>query len=138
MVAKVNNFLTRHRISVLSILLPDGTVHGATCHFVHTESPFQIIFVTEQDSRKVSGLLTGQTAQAAVTVGFSEEEWVELQMSGTIKLVTESELVAAREAFEAKFGGDLKSEKTLLIFIPAWWRFTEFKRADAEKIESGK
>lgn len=133
---KITSFLTRHRISVLSLLRSDNSVHGATVHFAHTDSPFEIVIVTETGSRKASALMPGKTAQASVVVGFSEEEWVELQMSGTVRMaVGADEHLKAKNAFELKFGGEIKDDKVILLFTPAWWRYTEFKRTDGAHIE---
>jgi len=136
---RIINFLTRHRVGVLSVVLPDGTVHGATCHLAHRDTPLQIYFVTEPTSRKCLSLQNGQIANASVVVGTSEEEWVEMQMSGKVQILSVAfDLSVGKSTFENKFGGELKPEKAILSFIPEWYRYSEFKRDQPLVIENGK
>jgi hypothetical protein len=133
---RITNFLDRHKICVLSLSLPDGKVHAATCHYAQLDNPLQIAIVTEETSRKGIALKDGREATAAVTIGFSEEEWVELQMSGTVKMVKDGEnYESGKEIFEGKFGGAMKPGHVILFFQPRWYRYTEFRRIPPVLIE---
>ena len=134
---RITNFLNLHRLSVFSVQMADGSIHAATCHFSHVDEPLIIYIVTDPTTRKVSNLLTGQTARAAVTIGFNEEEWIELQMSGDAKMVKEgTEFERGKIAFEEKFGGELKAGKVIVVFTPTWWRYSEFRRGAPVILES--
>ncbi len=72
---EVLGFLGMHKVCSLSIVLPDGSPHGAALHFSHIVEPLTFYFSTEKGSRKCQGLLNGEVGKASVVVGFSEEEW---------------------------------------------------------------
>lgn len=84
---KVLDYLTKERVSVLAVTLPDNLVYAATLHFSHNEEPFELYFSTENASRKCRGLLNGEIQKASFVVGFSESEWITLQMDGEVTAV---------------------------------------------------
>lgn len=136
--ARVTTFLSLHRIAVLSVTLAGGDIHSATCHFSHVEDPFTLFIVTDATTRKVSNMHNDQEVKAGMVIGFSEEEWIELQMSGTAKMVKDGvDFERGRHAFENKFGGELKSEKVIIVFTPQWWRYSEFRRPTPVILENG-
>jgi hypothetical protein len=102
--ARAVAFLAKHRISCLSVQLLDGSIHGAAIHYTYLPQTSQVIFNTSRTTVKCSPLLKGEIAQASVVVGFSEEEFIEVQMRGTLYLITEpTELAAAQQAHCAKY-----------------------------------
>ncbi len=126
---RIVSFLNLHRTAVLSVTLVDGSLHAATCHYAHADEPFTIFIVTEASTRKVSSIREGQVIKAAITIGFSEEEWIELQMSGSAKMVKEGiEFDKGKLTFEEKLGGELKPGRVIVVFTPDWWRYSEFRR----------
>lgn len=136
---RIDNFLERHRLAVLTVMMPDGSLHSSTCHFAHRGEPWQIYIVTEEKSRKCLPLQDNKIAKAAMVVGFSEEEWVELQMNGELRMYkTGFDYDTGKESFEDKFGGQMKSEKVVLIFTPTWYRYSEFKRNHPIVLETPK
>lgn len=125
-------FLAKHRMSCLSVQLLDGSIHGATIHYSHTVEPLQFIFNTNRSTVKCSPLLKGETASASVVVGFSEEEFIEIQMRGTVQLVTEAEEIKLlSEAHYAKYPDYQKHAtdpaRVFLVFKPDWYRYSEFR-----------
>lgn len=136
---RIDNFLKRHRLCVLTVTMPDGSLHSSVSHFAHRDEPWQMYMVTEETSRKCQPLQNGAVAKASMVVGFNEEEWVELQMSGEVQMHKEGfDHDTGRESFEDKFGGQMKTEKVILIFTPGWYRYSEFKRNHPLVLESAK
>lgn len=129
---RISHYLTSQKVCSLSNLLPDGSVHGAALHFSHSEEPLQLYFSVENSSRKCAGLLNGESVQAAVVVGFSEEEWLSLQLDGELQAVSDSEQLAKiQEIHYSKHPNSAKykdePETLFLLFTPKWWRYTDFK-----------
>lgn len=79
---QVIGFAYKHRICVLTTVLPDGTPHSATLHYATTKEPLTFILFTDRDSRKCSHFENGKKYPASLVVGFSEEEFTELQTEG--------------------------------------------------------
>lgn len=134
-------FLAKHNVSALTILLPDGTPHAAAVHFSHKSEPFTLFFSTHNTSRKATGLLNGESQKAAVVVGLSEEEWITFQAEGTISVITDSQQLAeaktthyAKNPGSKKFEGDPKA--VFLCFTPTWWRYTDFNTKPMTVISS--
>lgn len=116
---KVVDFLSKERMAVLVIVLPDGTPHTAAMHFVYKNDA--IYFSTHAKSKKVEGLTS---AKASVTIGFSEQNWVTLQMNGSIeKTESVKDLILTKYPESAKY----MDEKIIFLkFTSSWWRFTDF------------
>lgn len=126
------DFLAKERVCALVVTLPDGTPHAAAMHYSHAADPLIIYTQTENTSRKCQGLLAGQPVTASVVVGFSEQDWLTLQMDGQISLILDQErLPAIHQLHYAKHpqAEQYKSDPVtvFLEFTPTWWRFTDFK-----------
>jgi len=135
------DFLKSQRISTLAVLLPDSTVHGATLHYSHQAEPLKLFFSTENTSKKTQGLLDGASTSASVVVGFSEEEWITLQLDGTVKAILDpEELKQAKAIHYAKHPNSQKFENApetiFLAFTPNWWRYTDYNIKPLKIIES--
>ena len=135
---KIKNFLDRHRILVLSTLLKDGTPYCATCHYAFNEDG-HIIILTDKNSRKCEGLDFGKLNPASITIGFSEEEWIEFQSTGKLTVVPSQSPIYndLKSDYEKKFKTtlDLDNSDVFLIFDIQWGRYMEFKRDPIVKIE---
>lgn len=118
---KVVDFLNSERVAVLATMLADGTPHTSAMHFIYHDSA--LYFSTQPASRKAKDL-SGIT-KASVTVGFSEKDWITIQLDGTLeKSEFSEELHVAKYPEDAKhIGGDA----IFLKFTPIWWRYTDFK-----------
>jgi len=81
---KILNFLKKHPVCSLTTLLKDGLPHAAAVHYSHNENPMQLYSSTDKNSKKCEALLDGNTTKASVVIGFSEKEWITLQMDGEI------------------------------------------------------
>ena len=83
-------------------------------------------------SKKCQSLLEGEVGPASFVTGFSDEEWVTVQMDGEIKTVTDKdELVQIHAVYFVKNPGPEKykddPDTVFLKFTPNWYRYTEFK-----------
>lgn len=129
--SQVIEFLAKNRVSVLTTLLLDGSPHSATLHYSHIDEPLKFFFSTEKTSRKCKGLLDGKKVKASMVVGFSEEEWITLQMDGVVKAIIDlNELRKIHKIHYAKHPNSEKykddSATIFLKFAPKWWRYTDY------------
>jgi len=109
---------------VLATTLADGSPHASAMHFVYDTDV--LIFSTHFGNRKLSGLDIGHTA-VSVAVGFSEQDWITLQLDGHIEKMEAS---FAKKLILSKYPESEKhmDDKTIFLkFTPAWWRYTDFK-----------
>lgn len=115
---------------MVSVVLEDGTLHSASIHYSHSENPFRIFMQTANTTIKAQPFLNGQTGKGSFVIGFSEEEWLTLQMHGSIRSVTDpNELEEIYKIHYGKFPEVEKykgSETVTLEFVPQWWRYTDF------------
>lgn len=126
---KVIDFLTSERVGSLAIVMPDGTSNAAAMHFVYSDGV--IYFSTHVNSKKVEGLTT---AKASVTFGFSEKDWITLQMNGILEKTT-----SAKDLILAKYPENAKHMDETVVFLkftPTWWRYTDFKTNPPTFIEN--
>ncbi|OGM21349.1 hypothetical protein A2714_02535 [Candidatus Woesebacteria bacterium RIFCSPHIGHO2_01_FULL_38_9] len=128
---RVLEFLGKNRVSVLTTLLKDGTPHGATLHYSHKENPLELYFSTENTSRKCQTLKDGKVGKASVVIGFSEEEWITLQMDGSVQAILDE--VELKEVQSIHYPKHPNSEKfkndpatIFLKFTPTWFRYTDY------------
>ena len=128
---KIFDFLKNHRVSVVSTLRSDGSPHAAALHYSHKESPLTLYFSTENTSRKCQALLDGKPGKASVIVGFSEEEWITLQMDGEVRAILDkNELKKVHAIHYPKHPNSEKYKDDpatiFLAFTPSWWRYTDY------------
>lgn len=126
------DFLTKHRVCALATLLKDGSPHVSALHYSSNDKPLEVYIMTEKGSKKCEALLNAKPGKASFVTGFSEEEWITLQMDGEVKAVTnKKELQKIHKIHFAKHPEPEKykddPETLFLIFRPKWWRYTEYK-----------
>lgn len=124
-------FLEVNGICALSVVLPDGSIHSASMHFSHNNNPFELYFSTERSSRKCTGLLNGEVVKASVVVGVDDKMWKQLQISGDITMVSDSDEL--KRIMSIHYTKHKESEKykddpetVFLKFTPTWWKYTDF------------
>ncbi|OHB24890.1 MAG: hypothetical protein A2542_00630 [Parcubacteria group bacterium RIFOXYD2_FULL_52_8] len=134
------NLLNKERVSVLSVLLPDGRPHAAAMHYSFVVEPFRFYFQTTNTSLKAQGLQSGGGIRAAVVVGTSEVDWVTLQMHGSLCIVTDR--VELEKIYNVHYVKNPQAkqykndpETIFLEFAPGWWRFTDFTTQPETVIE---
>lgn len=136
------DFLTKHRVCSLTTLLTDGSPHASALHYSHINNPLTLYFSTENTSRKCSGLLQGEPAKSSVVIGFSEEEWITLQMDGEVKAIldettrNEIQKIHYKKHPTAKKYKDAP-ETIFLAFTPLWWRYTDYNSDPLTILSSG-
>lgn len=91
----------------------------------------ELYFGTENTSVKCQALLNGNPLKGSVVVGFSEEEWITLQMDGEVSaIVNKDELRAVHNIHYQKHPDSEKYKDApatiFLKFMPKWWRYTDF------------
>jgi hypothetical protein len=118
------DFLKTQRVGVLAVKMLDGSPHGATVHFAHTEDPFIFIFLTTPTYRKVEPLRKGKT-EASFVVGMDEINSKTFQLDGIAELSGTEYL---RSVYFAKFPEKVGKhpEDIFFTFTPTWWRYTDW------------
>ncbi len=136
---KIIEYIRKERICVLSVVQADGTSHSATVHFSHEENPLSLFIQTSNTSEKAKPFLKGETSKASMVIGFSEQEWLTLQMKGDMKIITDPE--ALEKAFKTHYKKHPEAEKrkgpdtVILQFTPTWLRYTDFTTRPKTVIE---
>ena len=126
------DFLAKHRVCAMAILLNDGSPHISALHYSHNDKPLEVYIMTESTSKKCEALLSGKSVRASFVTGFSEEEWITLQMGGNVRIESDKKELAkihkihfAKHPEPEKYKDD--PETAFLVFKPTWWRYTEYK-----------
>lgn len=140
---KVSDFLTKHRVCSWTTMLPDGTPHAAAVHFSHKDKPLELYTSTRDVSKKSGGLLKGEIVPGSVVIGFSEEEWITLQMDGEVVAITDkAELAKIHKIHYSKHPNSEKykddPDTLFLKFTPKWWRYTDFNAKPPKILSSEK
>lgn len=130
---EVLTFLSQNRICTLAIALPDGTPHAAVLHYSHQDSPLEIYFSTDRTSRKYQALITNKLAKASVVIGHSEQEWITLQLDGTLISITDPLILQTIQGIHYQKLPDAEKYKedpstVFLAFKPTWWRYTDYNQ----------
>lgn len=132
------NFVTKERVCVLSVLLPGGTPHSAALHYSHQDDPLKIFVQTTKNSEKVKGIINGEITKASLVIGFSEQNWLTLQMRGDLRVISDKNRLEEIYKIHYKKNPDAEQYKSspqtiFLEFTPLWWRYTDFN-TDPETI----
>ena len=77
---RILDFLKTERISVLTVLQPDGTPHSATVHFSFDEENSKFFFQTNNITVKAQSLINNPNGPSSLVIGFSEDAWKTLQI----------------------------------------------------------
>lgn len=128
-------YVRSQRVGVLSVELLDGSPHGATVHFAHTEDPLSFIFLTERAYKKCEAILEKGSVRASFVLGTDEGNMKTLQLDGDVKLINDKEL---EEIYFNKFP-DKKEvydgpDDIFLLFTPRWWRYTDWEKPEGKTI----
>jgi hypothetical protein len=127
--SEITELLEKEPVGLISILL-DKRPYSAAVHFSHRLNPLKIFVQTSNDTNKAKPFLDGSTGPASMVVGFSEQDWLTLQMSGSARAITNpDELKNIYKIHYAKHPNaeQYKGPDTLFLeFTPTWWRYTDF------------
>src|SRR5579872_5258129 len=122
MYQKVKDFLLHHTISVVSIMDLEGYPHSAALHYAFDPDSFTFYFFTSKNSHKAQTLVNGEIVKASVVIGFSDKEWITIQMEGKIHMgILPDEVFNAQALFYVKFpSADKTADIIPLIFKPSF------------------
>ena len=131
----------KERVCVISVALEDGSPHSAVVHYSHQAEPLKIFIQTYPTIKVQAVSAKGGSAKASVVIGFSEEEFVTLQMRGGVRIVSDQDYLEriyrihyAKHPDAEKYKGP---ETVFFEFTPTWYKYSDFK-GDPEKIIEGK
>ena len=128
--SKILKFLEKERVGVVSVILPSNISHSASVHLSHQKNPLKLFIQTTNTTEKVKPLLNGEVGKASMVIGFSEKDWITLQMRGEMKIVSNPEDLEKIYKIHYKKHPDAeqyKGPKTVFMeFTPNWWRYTDF------------
>lgn len=137
----ITDYLDQQRICVLGVEMPDGAPHAATVHFACSPEPFRFYFLTDIKSHKARPLADKQEVRATVVVGFDEAQMKTFQADGVIARLAGKDLDTFNRIYLAKFPEKRQfmtdpARVAALMFIPAWWRYTDMRDRDNKTIIS--
>ena len=141
MTPEILNYIQSQRVGVLAVEMMDGSPHAATVHIANTENPLVFYFETNREYRKCEPLFGREITRASLVIGSNETDMKTLQMDGNVRLLkTDEEKKAFQEIYLEKFPN--KKAKAAnpnvvpFVFIPTWWRFTDWTRPKGKIILS--
>jgi uncharacterized protein YhbP (UPF0306 family) len=127
---EILDYLKTQTVSVLAVEMNDGSPHGATVHFAHNEEPLMFFFETDRDYRKSEPLLKKGSTRATLVIGVDEKNKITFQLDGEARLLKEDEKELFNRVYFGKFPNKEKKvadpNSLFFVFIPAWWRFTDY------------
>ncbi len=135
---EILDYIKTQRVGVLAVEMLDGSPHGATVHFAHTEEPFVFYFETCRDYRKSEPLFGREASRASLVIGFDENNMKTFQTDGEIRLMKKEEMEFFNEVYYGKFpnkkGKWYGSDPVFFMFTPKWWRFTDWTKPEGKLI----
>lgn len=133
------DFLKTSQTCVISIEMMDGSPHAATVHFANSENPFMFCFVTDRNYRKSEPLLGREVSRASLVVGVDERNKKTFQADGEARVLKGEEGQLFKETYFGKFPQKHEAvmadhNSLLFVFIPTWWRFTDYTKKTGKLI----
>ena len=134
---EILEYLNTQRVGVIALEMLDGSPHGATVHFAHSENPFVFYFETSREYKKAEALLNRKNSRATLVIGTNEIDMKTLQLDGIVELIDIS-TPEIQSVYLGKFTEKReKSKEPKVIFFkftPTWWRFTDWKTPNGKLI----
>ncbi len=135
---EILGYLNTQRVGVIALEMLDGSPHGATVHFTHSENPFVFYFETYREYRKCEALFGKDKSRATFVVGVNETDMKTLQLDGIVELIKPEEKEVYDKFYFDKFPEKLEKSKdpkfVFFKFTPTWWRFTDWKTPNGKLI----
>ncbi len=126
----LQQFIQKERVGCLSVITVEGVPHAAAVHYSYKEDPLEFYIQTTNTTTKAQPFLGGKKGKVAFVIGFSEQDWLTLQMRGDVRIVTdigELEKIYTTHYLKHPDAEKYKGPQTVfLAFTPTWWRFTDF------------
>jgi general stress protein 26 len=132
--ARLFSFLRQGRVSVLSTCTSKGESHSSVMHYSCAAELPALYFSTDDRSAKAKDCR--ENPRGSVALGWSEVDWVTVQMRGGLRVLTlPAELEAAKAAHYAVHPNarqfDRDPHTLFLAFEPDWVRFSDLAAAPA-------
>ncbi len=139
MTQDILNYIKSQRVGVLAVEMMDGSPHAATVHFAHMDNPLTFFFETNREYRKAEPLYGREITRATFVIGSNESDMKTLQLDGEVRLLkNEDEKKMFNEIYLEKFPNKKEKAAALkfvsFLFIPTWWRFTDWTRPEGKLI----
>ena len=132
------DYIKTQRAGVLAVEMLDGSPHAATVHFAHTENPLVLYFETDRDYRKSEPLFGREVTRASFVIGSNETDMKTFQLDGEARLAKGTEKEVFDQVYFGKFPEKLKKSQNpkcvFFLFIPKWWRFTDWTTPNGKVI----
>lgn len=139
---EILEYIKSQRVGVLSVEMLDGSPHGATVHFAHTENPLQFFFETGIECRKSESLLKNGSTRASFVIGSDESNMKTFQADGIARIPNKNEEDFFTDTYLGKFPSKEPKvkdpEAIFIIFTPTWWRFTDWTKPEGKTIVTSK
>lgn len=125
---KADGFVRQERLCVITTSTAEGQPHSSVMHYSCGAERFCLYFSTDDRSMKAVNCLVNN--RAAVALGWSEVDWVTVQMHGTLSALTApDQLAAAKAAHYARHPNSQQFEHdphtVFLEFRPTWIRLSD-------------
>lgn len=125
---------------MIAVEMPDGSPHAATVHFAHKTDPLTFILQTSPHYRKSRALFHREFTRASLVIGLEEVPEGKnktLQLDGNVRLIRSGE-ESFKEIYFQKFSEKIEkatfSDDIFFIFVPSWWRFTDWSKPEGKTI----
>ncbi|MBK9745822.1 MAG: pyridoxamine 5'-phosphate oxidase family protein [Chloroflexi bacterium] len=127
-VARMLDFISTNRLCVISTICYDGTPHSSVMHYSVTHNPLTLYFSTDDRSTKIDNIKSSPST--SVVIGWSEIDWITVQLRGKSRVITvSSEVATAKRVHYAIHPNSQKFENdphTVFIeFTPQYGRFSD-------------
>jgi uncharacterized protein YhbP (UPF0306 family) len=135
---EILDYLETQTVCAFSVQMLDGSPHAATVHFAHSEKPFMFFFETDRNYRKSEALLGKEITKACLVIGVDEKNKKTFQADGEARLLKPDEEKLFQEIYLGKFPAKKKKQvdpnALFFVFIPTWWRFTDYTKPEGRVI----
>ena len=128
---KIIDFIMQQRACVLATATLHENVHAAAMLYSCNENSLELYFFTEKGTKKVEKLLDAKSCHASIVIGTTEELKQTLQLSGTLKILEDSDAISMVKRIHYKkfpLSKSYENQETLfLAFTIEWWRHTDYE-----------
>lgn len=137
---EITDYIKGENVGVLAIQMLDNSPHASAVHFAYDGESQMFLFETYRPYRKCEALFGQETSKASFVVGSTEANMKTLQIDGEVRLLEETERTLYDEVYFGKF--PKKKEKAtdpkfvFFVFVPTWWRFTDWTKKEGKVIIS--
>lgn len=139
---EILHYIQSQRIGVLSVEMLDGSPHGATLHFAHTDEPLVFFFKTSSDYRKSQPLLGRDVSRASFVIGVDENNMQTMQLDGTVQILRPDEHANFIAVYYGKFPEKTNTtqdpKSVIFKFVPTRWQYTNWKAPQGKMVVTSK